>query len=72
MQFLLELQTIRPPKHLVQLSISKGGLGILDINQLNSFKSKLIQRLLNPASAFLEYLMLYSLDLIFNSNLSHV
>ena len=34
-------------RHLVQLSISKDGLGILDIDtQLNSLKTKWIQRLL--------------------------
>ena len=59
-QFLLELQKLRPPRHLIQLSIWKGGLGILDIDtQLNSLKTKWIQRLLKPTKAFWKDLMLY-------------
>ena len=62
---------MRPSKHLVQFSIWKGGWGILDIGidtQLNSLKTKWIQRLLNPTNAFWKGLMLYWLNLIFNSN----
>ena len=37
--FSLEGKKIRPPRHLVQLPISKGGLGILDIDtQFNAIK----------------------------------
>ena len=50
--FLWEEKKIRPPRHLIQLPIWKGGLGILDIDtQLNSLKIKCIQRLLHPATA---------------------
>ena len=50
-----------PPRHLVQLSTKKGGLGILDIvTHLNSeLKTKWIQRSLNPNNAFWKDLMLY-------------
>ena len=42
---------IRRPRHLVQLSIWRGGLDILDIaNQLNSLKIKWIKSLLNPTN----------------------
>ena len=52
MKFILELQKMRPPKHLIQLSTWNGGLGILDIDfQLNSLKAKWIQRLLNLTNA---------------------
>ena len=65
----LELQKMRPPRHLIQLSTWKGVLGILDIDgQLNSLKTKWIQRLLNPTHAFWKDLMLYWLNLILNSN----
>ena len=42
--FLWEGKKIRPPRHLVQLPIWKGGLGFLDIDdtQLNSLKVKWI------------------------------
>ena len=43
---------IRPPRHIAQLSIWKGGLGILDIHtHLNCLKDIWIQRSLNPTSA---------------------
>ena len=59
-KFLLELQKTRPPKDLVQLPIWKGGQGILDKDtQLNSLKTKQIQKLLNPTNAFQKDLMLY-------------
>ena len=59
MKFILELQKMRPPKHLIQLSTWNGGLGILDIDtQLNSLKTKWIQRLLNPTNALWKDLML--------------
>ena len=49
-----------PPRHLIQLSIWKGGIGILDIDtQSNSLKTKWIQRLLNPTNAFWRDLKLY-------------
>ena len=67
--FLWEEKKIRPPRHLIQLPIWKGGLGILDIDtQLNSLKIKWIQRLLHPATALWKDLMLYRLNLILNSN----
>ena len=51
-----------------QLSIWRGGLGILDKDtQLNSLKRKWIQRLLNPTNALWKELMLYRLNLILNS-----
>ena len=60
MKFPLELQKMRPPRHLIQLSTWNGGLGILDIDtQLNSLKTKWIQRLLNPTNALWKDLMLY-------------
>ena len=59
-KFLWKYKKMRPPRNLVQLSILKGGLGILDIDiQLNSLKTKWIQRLLNPTNAFWKDLMLY-------------
>ena len=58
-----------PPRHLAQLPIWKGGLGILDIDtQLNSLKIKWTQRLLDPTNALWKDLMLYRLNLILNSN----
>ena len=63
-EFPLVFKKVRPPWHLVQISILKGGLGILDIDtQLNSLKTKWIQRLLNPTNAFSKDLMLYRLNL---------
>ena len=52
---------MRPPRHLVQLSILKGGPGILEIDtELNSkLKAKFIQRLLNPSNALWKYFMPY-------------
>ena len=65
-RFPLERKKIRPPRHLAQLSIWIGGLGILDIDtQLNSLKIKLIQRLLNPTNAIWKDLIL---NLILSSN----
>ena len=67
--FLWEGEKIHPPRHLVQLPIWKGGLGILDIDtQLNFLKVKLIQRLLNSTSALWKNLILYRLNLNLNSN----
>ena len=58
---------MRPYRNPVQLSTWKGRLGILDIDtQLNSLKTKWIQRLLNPFNAFWKDLMLYWLNLILN------
>ena len=60
---------MRPPRHLVQLSISKDGLGILDIDtQLNSLKTKWIQRLLILTNFMWEDLMLYLMNLILKPN----
>ena len=57
------------PKHLSQLPIWKGGLGILDIDtQLNPLIIKWIQTLLNSANALWKELILYQLSLTFNSN----
>ena len=65
----MEGKKIRPPRHLAQLPISKGGLGILDIDtQLNSLNIKWIQKLLVPTNALWKDLMLYRLNLILNSN----
>ena len=67
--FLWEGKKIRPPRHLFQLPIWKGGLGILDIDtQLNSLKIKWIQRLLNSNSALWKNLMEYRLNLNLKSN----
>ena len=67
--FLWEGKKIRPPRHLVQLPIWKGRLGILDIDtQLNSLKNKWIQRLLNSNNALRKNLMLYQLNLNLKSN----
>ena len=58
---------MRPHRHLAQLSILRGGLGILDIDtQLNCIKW--IQRLLNPTNVLWKDLMLYQLKLILNSD----
>ena len=63
--FPLEQEKKRPPRHLAQLSIWTIGLDILDIEtQLNSFKIKWIQKLLNPINALWKNLMLYQLNLI--------
>ena len=63
--FPLEQEKKRPPRHLAQLSIWTIGLDILDIKtQLNSFKIKWIQKLLNPINALWKNLMLYQLNLI--------
>ena len=59
-QFLLELQKMRPPKHLVQLPHLEGWVRYLDIDtQLNSLKIDWIQRLLIPTNASWKDLMLY-------------
>ena len=58
--FLWKRQKIHPHRYLIQLSIWKGGLGILDIDtQLNSLKIKWIKRLLHPTNALWKDLMLY-------------
>ena len=68
-KFPLELQRMRPPRQLVQLSTWKGGLGNLDIDtQLNSLKTKWIHRLSNPTNAFWNDFMLYWLNLIRRSS----
>ena len=73
MKFPLELQKMRPLRHLIQLSTWNGGLGILDVDsQLNSLKTKWIQRLLNPTNALWQNFMLHWLKLILNSNQSLV
>ena len=57
-----------PPRHLLQLSIWKCGLGILDIyTQLNSPELKWIQRSLNPTNTLCKGLMLCRLNLKLNS-----
>ena len=62
---------MQPPRHIAQLSIWKGRLGILNIDtQQNSLKIKWIQRLLNPTNAVWKDLILYRLNLILNSNQS--
>ena len=44
--FLWEGKKIHPPRHLIQLPIWKGGLGVLDIDtQLNALRIKWIQML---------------------------
>ena len=58
--FFWNYKNMRPPRHLVQLFIWKGGLGILDIDiQLSPLKTKCIQRLLNPTNASWKDCMLY-------------
>ena len=60
MQLPLEQEKIQPPRHLTELSIWRGGLGILDIDtQLNYIKIKCIQSLLNFTNALWKDLMLY-------------
>ena len=67
--FLWDGKNIRPPRHLAQLPIWKGRLGILDIDtQLDSMKIKWIQRLFHPTHALWKDLMLHWLNLILNSN----
>ena len=71
--FLWEEKKIRPPRHLVQLLIWRGGLGVLDIDtQLNAFRIKWIQRLLCSNDALWKDLVLYrlNLNLKFNQGLS--
>ena len=49
----------RHPRYLAQLSISRGGLDILDVDiQLNYLKIKWIRRLLNPTNALWKDLIL--------------
>ena len=68
-RFLLEWKKIRPPRYLAQLSIWRGGVGILDTaTHLKYLKIKWIQKLLNPTDALWKDLMLYRLKLILNSN----
>ena len=60
---------MRPPRHIAQLPIWKGRLGILNIDtQQNSLKIKWIQRLLNPTNAVWKDLILHRLNLILDSN----
>ena len=67
--FLWNGKQIRPHRQLAQLSIWRGGLGILDIDtQLNSLKINWIQMLLNHTNALWKDLMLYRLNLILKSN----
>ena len=55
----IEKKKERHPRHLAQLSISRGGLDILDVDiQLNYLKIKWIRRLLNPTNALWKDLML--------------
>ena len=50
--FLWEGKKIRPPRHLVQLPIGRGGLGVLDIDtQLNALRIKWICRLFSSHDA---------------------
>ena len=65
-QFPLEQVEIQPPRHLAQLSIWRGRLGILD--KLNYINKKWIQSLLNPTNALWKDLILYWLKLILNSD----
>ena len=61
--FLGNRKEIEPPRHLVQLSISKSGLDSLEIEtRLNSLKIKWTQSLLNPDNAVGKQLMLYQLN----------
>ena len=58
--FLWDGENICPPRHLAQLPIWKGRLGILDIDtQLDSMKIKWIQRLFHPTHALWKDLMLH-------------
>ena len=60
---------MQPPRHLTQLSIWRGRLGILDIDtKSNCIKIKWIERLLNPTNALWKGLMLYLLKIILNSD----
>ena len=60
---------IRSPRHLAQLSIRTIGLGILNIEtQLNSLKTKWIQRFLNPINALWKKFMLYQSNLVLDYN----
>ena len=69
--FLWGGEKICPPRHLVQLPIWKGRLGILDIDiQLNALKIKWIQRLLNSDNAVWKKLILYQLNLMNRDNKS--
>ena len=68
-QFPLEQIKMQPPRHLTQLSIWRGWLGILDIDtKSNCIKIKWIERLLNPTNALWKGLMLYLLKIILNSD----
>ena len=68
-QFPRVQEKIRPLRHLAQLTIWRGGLGILEIDtQLNSVNIKWIQRSLNPTNALWIDLMMYQLKLILNSD----
>ena len=62
--FLCHYQKMRPPRHLVQLFIWKGGLGVLDIDtQLNSkLKAKNIQKLSTPTKLKKSYTVLIELN----------
>ena len=71
MQLPLEQQNIRPLRHIAQLLVWKGGLGILDIDtqkKKNYLKITWIQRWLNLTNALWKNLKLYQLNLILNSN----
>ena len=58
--FLWNRKKYNLPDTVDQLSIWRGGLGILDIDtQLNYIKIKWIQRLLNPTNALWKDIMLY-------------
>ena len=58
--FLWNRKKYNLPDTVDQLSIWRGGLGILDIDtQLNYIKIKWIQRLLNPTNALWRDIMLY-------------
>ena len=67
--FLWEGRKIHPPRHLVQLPIWSGGLGVLDIDtQLNALRIKWIRRLFSYDDAVWKDLMLYRLNLNLKSN----
>ena len=58
--FLWEEKKIRPPRHLVQLLVWRGGLGVLDIDtQLNTLRIKWIRRLFGSNDALWKDLTLY-------------
>ena len=68
-QFSLERKKIQSPRHLAQLSIWRGILGVLDIEtQLNYIKTKWIERSLNPTNSVWKDFVLYWLKLILNSD----